>query len=103
LLVINATGFQDDYDDTSNPGIFNEFIGAAMRMGHSMIPPHQAYLMPGYCLMDWYTTIETFKSSHILYAHGGANLTEYARCSSPASDMLGEGVSLNVPYASQLQ
>jgi hypothetical protein len=79
LLVINTTGFQDDYDDTSNPGIFNEFIGAAMRMGHSMIPPHQAYLMPGYCLMDWYTTIETFKSSHILYAHGGANLTEYAR------------------------
>lgn len=79
LLSITETGFQEDYDSTRNPGIFNEFIGAVFRMGHSMIPPHQAYLMPDHCLMDWYTVIDNFRSSHMLYVHGGLNLTSYVR------------------------
>lgn len=79
MLTINETGFQDNYDAESNGGIYNEVVAAPMRHGHSMVVPHQAYLMPSHCLMDWYTAVETFSSSQFLYAHGGKNLSEYAR------------------------
>ncbi|XP_063421511.1 peroxidase-like isoform X2 [Mytilus trossulus] len=78
-LCVNDTGYQDDYNTTVNGQIRNEFLGAAFRWGHSILPAHQAYLLDDHCLMDWYTVIDTFKCSEMLYANGGLNLTAYVR------------------------
>ena len=36
-LLPLQNGFSNDYDKNLNPGILNEFVGAAFRFGHSMV------------------------------------------------------------------
>lgn len=72
-------GFWDNYDETINPSVKNEFIAAALRMGHSMIPAHQAFLLPDRCLMDWYSIVDNYDNSQMLYRYDGANLTNFMR------------------------
>ncbi|XP_064466102.1 uncharacterized protein LOC135377535 [Ornithodoros turicata] len=47
-LALKTEGYSDDYDESCDPTVFNEFGAAAFRFGHSLISPFFQRLERGY-------------------------------------------------------
>lgn len=78
-LDLLSRGFWRKYDPDVNPTVKNVVATAALRYGHSQIPPEFGYKTMQFATTQTFKTEDVLMDPHIVVTQGGSNIPDLAR------------------------
>ncbi|XP_061185756.1 peroxidasin-like [Saccostrea echinata] len=78
-LNLQPTGFWDRYDPFVNPTVKNVIATAALRYGHSQIPPELGYMTRKFATSRVFKTEDVLMDPHMVVTKNGKNIPDLTR------------------------
>ncbi|XP_061185816.1 thyroid peroxidase-like [Saccostrea echinata] len=78
-LELHSSGFWDGYDQSVNPTVKNVIATAALRYGHSQVPPELGYMTRMFATSRVFKTEDVLMDPHVVVTQNGRNIPDLTR------------------------